>query len=131
MFLKSEKICPIQLVKEEEIVPTEDSYEDHVAELSVEMIRAISSLKFGTDMDEDELRFLFKEFGKIKGVNINVRKNRRTKENIRNGYVNYVLDIEATKAFDTMNQTLSSVMKQLYDYQNPLIHQLKHEYFPY
>ena len=56
------------------------------------------------DMDEDELRFLFKEFGKIKGININVKKNRRTKENIRNGYVNYVLDIEATKAFDIMNK---------------------------
>ena len=54
-ILKSDNICPIQLVKEEEIIPTEDSYDEHVAELNVEMIQAISSLKFGTDMDEDKL----------------------------------------------------------------------------
>lgn len=37
------------------LVPTEDCFEEHVVPLNIETIRAISSVKFGSDMDEDEV----------------------------------------------------------------------------
>ena len=57
------------------------------------------------DMDEDEIRKLFNEFGRIKGINIHSKKVFvPTPLVIRRGYVNYVLDKEATNAFKKLNK---------------------------
>ena len=57
------------------------------------------------DITEDELRDIFKDYGRVKYVNLNERKKRIDGERITivTGFINFSLEQEAKKAFKALN----------------------------
>ena len=57
------------------------------------------------DITEDELRDIFKDYGRVKYVNLNERKKRIDRERVTivTGFINFSLEQEAKKAFKALN----------------------------